>query len=219
LTGIVAILLLAAVAYVVYQLASGGGPGPSTPATVAVPNFVGDQIAAATTEAESLGITLVPTNQESSEVAGTILSQDPPEGTELASGGQVKVTVATPPGTVAVPDLKNQTERDAITILFANRLAPGVKSESYDPVVPEGLVVSQTPTAGTPVAPQSAVDYVLSLGPEPTPSPTPSPTPTPTPEPTPTPTPEPTPAPTPEPTPTPEVTLPPEPPVESPLPP
>ena len=55
-------------------------------------------------------------------------------------------------------------------------------------------MISQSPSAGIAVAPETPVDYVLSEGPEPTPSPTPTPAPTPharRPTPTPTPTPAP----------------------------
>ncbi|HEX5148868.1 MAG TPA: PASTA domain-containing protein, partial [Candidatus Limnocylindrales bacterium] len=226
LTGIIAIILLAAVAFVVFQFASGANPGPSTPGTVTVPNFVGDDIAAATREAESLGITLTPTDQESTERAGTILSQEPAEGRELQVGGEVKVQVAQPAGTVTVPELRLGSEVDAITKLFAAGLTRGTKTEAYDPVVPLDLIISQDPFPGASVPRDTPVNYVVSLGPEPTPSPSPTPTPTPTPEPTPpptpTPTPEPTPTPTPEPTPpptpTPEVTPAPVPPIESPAP-
>jgi tRNA A-37 threonylcarbamoyl transferase component Bud32 len=197
LTGIIAIALLAGVAFLVFQLASGGNPGPSAPATVLVPNFVGDDINAATQEADGLGIHLVPTPVESTEAAGRILSQSPAEGEQIASGGDVRVEVAQLAGTVAVPELRLSSERDAITMLFAAGLRPGTRTESFDPVVPVDLIVSQVPPFGVSVPRDTPIDYVISLGPEPTASPSA----TPTPEPTPTPTPEPTPTPTPEATP------------------
>ncbi len=221
LTGLLAIVLLAGVAYVVFQLASGANPGPSAPpGLVTVPNFVGDNIENATQEAQSLGITLMPTNVTSTLAAGTILDQDPAEGSEIPEGGEVRVSVATPVGTVPVPDLRLRTERDALTLIFAAGLSPGVSTAAFDPIVPAGLVASQEPPALTPVPSGTAVSYTISKGPDvtPSPSPSPSPTPTPTPEPTLPPTPEPTLPPTPEPTIeiTPEPTLPPEPPAEAP---
>jgi serine/threonine-protein kinase len=211
LTGIVAIALLAGVAYLVFQLASGANPGPSAPGTVVVPNFIGDDINAATEEADRLGIHLVPTPVESTETAGRILTQEPAEGEEIASGGDVAVTVAQLAGTVAVPELRLSSERDAITMLFAAGLKPGTRTDSFDPVVPINLIISQVPPFGASVPRDTPIDYVISLGPEPTPSPTPQPTPTPTPEPTPTPTPTPEPTPEPTPPPTPEPTPPPTP--------
>jgi beta-lactam-binding protein with PASTA domain len=107
-----------------------------------------------------------------------------------------------------MPDLRNKTEAQAVREIVTAGLALGIKTEAFDPVVPIGLVVTQSPAPGVVVAKNSPVDYTISKGPEPTPSPTPSPTPTPVPTPTPTPvpTPRPTPVPTPQPTPTPEPT-------------
>ncbi len=218
LTGIIAIVLLAAVAFVVFQLASGANPGPDeSPGVVTLPNFIGDNIEAATAEATRLGITLTPEPvQDATVVEGTIVAQDPPEGTEIRADDPVRVSVATAPGMVSVPDLSKRPEADAITLLFSLDLRPGVKTEAFDAVVPASLVSAQDPLPGTPVPPGTVVNYTISKGPEPTPTPTPSPTPTPTPD-QPTPTPEP-PTPTPEPpTPTPEPPTPsPEPTIEVP---
>jgi eukaryotic-like serine/threonine-protein kinase len=217
LTGIIAIALLAGVAYLVFQLGLGGGvtPDPSeSPGLVTVPDFVNDQFTEAALEAERLGITLIPTSVESSATPGTILAQEPGEGAQIQPGGSVNVdVVATPAATVQVPDLTRLTEVDAITAIFNAQLTRGARGEIFDPIIPEGSIISQDPPPLTAVTPLTPVNYVVSLGPEPTPTPsptptpTPEPTPTPTPEPTPTPTPEPTPTPTPEPPPTPEPTL------------
>ncbi len=145
LTGIVAIALLAGVAFVVFQLGLGGSPGPGeSPGLVSVPNFVGKQIAAATTEAEALGITLKPRSEESTEAdAGTIIDQSPAEGVEIASGGSVDVTVAASAATVQVPDLRSKTEVDAVAAIFAAQLTRGTRTEMTDPVIPEGAIITQ----------------------------------------------------------------------------
>ena len=203
IAGIVAIALLVAVAFLVFQMASGG----RTPVEqVTVPNFVGMTAVAAGESAQQLGITLTPTAQVASDQPeGTVLAQDPPAGTRIDQGGAVKITVATGVGTVPVPDLKQKTEQQALQAINTAGLLVGLRTEAFDPLVPVGLVVTQSPSAGVVVAKLTPVDYVISKGPEPTPSPTPTPipTPTPTPVPTPTPTPVPTPTPTPVPTPTP----------------
>ena len=205
LAGAIAIALLAAIAFLVFQMLSGPDE-PAGPTEVTVPNFVGKLIETATREADGLGITLVPTSDTTSDQpVGTILSQDPPPESVVQTGAEVAVTVAAGVTQIPAPDLRNKTEAQAVAELIRIGLQPGIRTEAFDPVVPIGLVATQVPAPGVILARDSAVDYVMSLGPEPTPSPepTPTPTPTPTPEPTPTPTPTPTPAPTPEPTPTP----------------
>ena len=205
IAGIAAILLLAAIGFIVFQMLS----GPSTPATqqVAVPDFVGKLLAQATQEAESVGLKLDVTDQTSDQPVGTILAQIPGPDTMVDSGSTVRVTVASGVEQVPMPDLRNKTEALAVQEIVTAGLAPGAKTEAFDPTVPAGLVASQNPAPGVVVAKGSAVDYVISKGPEPTPSPTASPTPSPTPAPTPTPTPAPTPTPTPAPTPTPTPTV------------
>jgi serine/threonine-protein kinase len=205
LAGLIAIGLLAAVAFLVFQVLS-GPTTPTQPTDVEVPQFVGTLLADATREAEGLGLLLEPTNVPSDQPVGTIITQDPPEGTVVEPDSTVRVTVAQGLETVPTPNLRNKTEAQAVQEIVAAGLEPGVKTEEFDPTVPEGLVAAQNPAPGVVVAKGSPVDYTVSQGPEPTPSPTPTPTPTPTPSPTPTPTP--TAAPTPTPTPTPEVSLP-----------
>jgi serine/threonine-protein kinase len=213
--GLAALAMLAVVGFLVFQLLSpGGGTGPEpsgspspSVAIVVVPNFTEmEDVTEASAEAERLGLLLDQESQESTDQeVGTIVAQNPSPGTEVPVGSTVTITVISGPGEVAVPEIRNLTELDAADVLNENELVRGVRTEAFDPVVPEGSVISQNPAPGVRVDKGSAVDYVVSLGPEPsptpTPSPTPEPTPTPTPEPTPTPTPEPTPTPTPEPPP------------------
>jgi beta-lactam-binding protein with PASTA domain len=204
LTGIAAIALLAAIAFLAYQLVAGGGPGPSsTPEQVSVPNFVGQPFDTAKQTADGLGINLVQTSEESDQPVGTVLAQDLAVGTLIPKGGSVKLTVATSAALVPVPDLKNKTLSDAIQALVDAGLRSGAVTQAADPVVPVGFVASQSPSPGVGVARATPIDFVISTGPTPTPSPSPSPTPEPTPAPTPEPTPAPTPTPTPEPTPQP----------------
>jgi beta-lactam-binding protein with PASTA domain len=137
---------------------------------------------------------------QSSAAVGTVVSQDPPAGTTVDQGSTVNLTMAKSAQLTVVPDLRLRTESDALNILIDAGLRPGIRTDAFDPVVPLGAVVSQQPFAGEAVAPQTAINYVVSKGPEPTPSPAPTPEPTPTPRPaTPPPPPPPTPTPTPAP--------------------
>src|SRR4051794_31690204 len=169
--GILAIALLAAIAFLVFQLISGNRT--AAPTQVVVPNFVGTLVSAASTQADDLGITLDPTGQESNQAVGTILDQDPPPGRKIDKGSAVKVTVAAAAGTVPVPDVKNKPENEGLQALVDAGLKLGVRGEAFDPAVPAGSIVFQNPSAGIVVAKGTAVDWVVSKGPEPTPSPTP----------------------------------------------
>ena len=84
LAGIIAIGLLAAVAFLVFQLLS--GPSTNEPTEVEVPQFVGTLIADATREADGLGLLLEPVNVPSDQPVGTILTQDPAGGDRGRAG-------------------------------------------------------------------------------------------------------------------------------------
>lgn len=205
IAGALALLLLAAVAFLVVQMLGGSAtPAPSTQVTV--PNFVGRTLEVATIEADGLGITLVPTTEPSDQPVGTILRQDTAEGALVAPGARVAVVVAAGIETVPVPDLRNKSESQALQLISEAGLTLGQRTTAFDEIVPIGSIASQSHPPGSVVAKGTAIDYVVSDGPEPTPSPTPEPTPSPTPTPTPTPAPTPTPTPTPQPTPAPTPT-------------
>jgi len=201
--GIAALLILAAVAFIVFRLLS--SPGTSPAAQVTVPDFVNLSLTQAQALATQNGLTVSPaaTAAPSGVIADTVLSQNPAAGTKIDKGGTVNLTIAAGAQTVAVPDLRGKPETEAFNILAAAGLSLGPKTDAFAPVVPLGSVISQSPPAGVLVNKGTPISYVLSNGPEPSPSlapsPSPSPSPTPTPPPTPTPTPPPTPTPTPAP--------------------
>ncbi len=72
--------------------------------------------------------------------------------------------VVSPPALVAVPDITGMTQANAVAALRAAGLAEGVITQSASATVPLGQVISQNPTAGTDVAPGTAVSFVVSLG-------------------------------------------------------
>ncbi|MDP2349992.1 MAG: PASTA domain-containing protein, partial [Chloroflexota bacterium] len=124
-----------------------------------------------------------------------VLSQQPLAGQAVDAGAQVNLIVARGKTATVVPGLRGKTEAEALQLIVSEGLIVGTRAEAFDPLIPLGSVVDQSPGPGQLMAPGSPVAYVVSMGPEPSPSPTPSPTPTPTPSPTPMPTPPPTPVP------------------------
>lgn len=202
--GILGLLILVIVGFLVFRLLSTDTPSVSpAPGTVTLPSFVGQTLENAEATAAGLGITLQPTFVPSNDQPDqTIISQDPPTGTEVERGSTVRVEVVSGRAFVAVPDVVGIPEADAIAAITGANLRVGVRTDAFDDEIPAGSVISTSIPAGTEVPTNQEISYVVSRGPEPTPSPTPSPTAEPTPAPTPAPTPPPTPAPTPTPVPT-----------------
>ena len=83
-------ILLALIAFLVFQLASGGGGArPSeSPVAVTVPNFVGQLVTDAQRVADQQGITLTTTGVPSDQPDGTILTQDQPAGTVIPAAAR-----------------------------------------------------------------------------------------------------------------------------------
>jgi serine/threonine-protein kinase len=201
--GILALIVLVAAGVLGYRLLTGSGGGSAetpAPGQVTVPNFVDQQFAAAQSTALGLGIEVYQKEfvQSSDQPEGTVTAQDTAAGTSVAQGTRIGLTVVSGRELVAVPDLRNLTESEALRALVDAGLEPGERTEEPDDIVAEGSVVSQSPRAGVEVPKGTSIDYVVSSGPEATPTPSPSPSPSPTPTPEPTPTPAPTPTPTPE---------------------
>jgi serine/threonine-protein kinase len=168
---------------------------------VTLPKFVDMTLTDAQDQAAALHISIVVagTTERTDVDPNIVLTQDPAEGVPVPEGSEVSVTVSRGAAAVPVPDLRTKPENEALQLLARANLSIGTRTTAFDPTVPKNSVVSQSPAPGVIVAPGTAVDYVVSDGPQPTPTPTPAPTPTPTPAPTPTPTPVPTPTPTPAP--------------------
>ena len=89
---------------------------------------------------------------------GTAIRTDPPVGTPLAPGSAIKLYISSGPQQVPVPDVVDDTEGAARNALTALNLKVEVTYEDRpagDPMI--GKVISQSPVAGTQVAPQTTI--------------------------------------------------------------
>lgn len=70
-------------------------------------------------------------------------------------------------GPVAVPNVVGLTLANAVSAITSIGLTIGTETTAYSPTIPAGSVISQSPTAGSPVATGTPVSLVISLGPAP----------------------------------------------------
>ncbi|MGZ8528643.1 MAG: Stk1 family PASTA domain-containing Ser/Thr kinase, partial [Candidatus Limnocylindrales bacterium] len=192
IAGLLGLGILAAVGFLAFKLLTGGSA--PTAEQVIVPDFVGQTLEQARPLAEAKSLVLVATKfvKSQDQPEGTITEQAPGPDAAVAKGATINVTVVTGQALVGIPDLRNLTLAEALKALVQAGLTPGAQTDAFDPSVPLGSVISTSPSTGTQVATGTIVDYVLSKGPEPTPTLSPTPAPTPTAEPTPPPTSAPT---------------------------
>ncbi|MEU6317257.1 Stk1 family PASTA domain-containing Ser/Thr kinase [Streptomyces sp. NPDC047009] len=113
---------------------------------VAVPNVISKDVNAATQQLESKGFQVKTKQSESSQAAGTVLSQNPDPGTELEKGSTVTLEVAKAAETTTVPDVTGQTCDQAKQQIQANNLTPGdcTDVDTADPNL-VGKVVQTSP--------------------------------------------------------------------------
>jgi beta-lactam-binding protein with PASTA domain len=137
------------------------------PAPVTVPDVVGEDQDDASAAIAGVGLTVVVEQMPSETVpAGEVISQTPAAGTEVSPGSTVTIVVSTGPAPVIVPDVVGDEEADATDTLEEAGVTVSITREPSD-TVPAGEVISQTPAAGTEVAPGTTVTIVVSTGPAP----------------------------------------------------
>ena len=131
------------------------------PITVTVPNVVGLQQSLASSVLASSGLTTgVVTPQASPLPIGQVISQAPIAGSTVASGSAVNLVVSAGGPYVLL--------QDAIRIAVnADLIVTQPIQWAYDPLVPYGYVISQSPAAGVVTPPFTPVYFVASLGPAP----------------------------------------------------
>lgn len=137
-----------------------------TATQVAVPKLAGQTQTQAETNLTSLGlkvgtVTRLPVAQGP---VGVVVAQKPISGAPVFRGSPVKLTV-TVQKMVPVPDLRGQTEAQAIAALTQAGLKIGKPAPVFNSVVPAGQVLTQSPGPGKNIAAGSVVDLNFSQGP------------------------------------------------------
>ena len=117
---------------------------------------------------EAKGLKAVVVEETSEDVeAGKIVRMEPED--KAALGDSVTLYVSTGPEVevTPVPDLYGKTENEAAALLTEAGLLTGEISRAHDASVPAGQVISQGIEKDTDAELGTAVDLVVSLGPEP----------------------------------------------------
>ena len=131
---------------------------------IAVPGVAGLTQGSASNALTGAGLVVGTVTQEYSltVASGKVISQSVAAGTQVLPGELVDLVVSL--GGIAVPDVVGASQSAAATVLTGAQLVVGTISEQYSVTVPVGAVAAQTPAAGTPVLPGTAVDLALSRG-------------------------------------------------------
>jgi serine/threonine-protein kinase len=167
-----ALLLVGGVILALRIFTAGTGPDNN----VKVPNLSTLTLAEAIPIAEGLGlrVQVVERVTSSDQPVDTILSQSPGSETLVPLNTIIEVRVVAGSGFVVVPDIRGLSEADGIAALATAKLVRGATFSEYSDTAPAGELIQQNPRPGVQVSSGTAVNLVISLGPEPSPSPSPS---------------------------------------------
>ena len=138
--------------------------GPGSPAVM--PQVVGLSLSDAESRLAEEELVADVTYVDSTEEADTVIGQDIAEGEEVERGSSVGLTVSNGISGPEMPDLIGITRRIA-ELTLANRGITATITEEYDDEVPVNEVIYQYPVEGTIITENTAVELIISLGPEP----------------------------------------------------
>jgi len=141
-----------------------GTPVDLVVSAVIVPNVVGQMQTDANSVVIGGGLTVGDLTYEYNDTitAGIVLQQSPDGNTIAALGSEVDMLVSA--GRPTVPDLVSLTQADANAALSSVTLTVGTMTYEYNDTIASGIVLQQSPSAGTVVLVGSSVDIVVSLG-------------------------------------------------------
>ncbi len=159
----IAVLFAAVLVGSLWYAFAGTGGGISVPS-----DLVGMKASAAASAVAAAGLHSKVSDQVFSEIipAGMIISTDPGGGGKIKAGGFVAFVVSKGPERYPVPAIKGLTKDAAFSLLQRNNLTIGTISESFSPTMAEGKIIASSPKAGTPVRRDTAIDLVMSKGPD-----------------------------------------------------
>ncbi len=96
---------------------------------------------------------------------GTVLAQRPGSGSTVPIHSTVALTISKGLKPVVVPDITSEVVSDATGELHGRNLVLAIAERDQSDQIAAGVVLSQSPAAGTPVDPGSTVSVTVSAGP------------------------------------------------------
>jgi beta-lactam-binding protein with PASTA domain/predicted Ser/Thr protein kinase len=131
------------------------------PKPVAIPPVVGVPYEQAAAELQAAGFAVARRDVESHDPKGTVVQEDPSANTLAAKGSTVTLYVSKGPTQSVVPDVSSFSRADAIATVRNSGFKVVVdESDVSDPSL-DGVVLFQTPTAGTSVDPGTTVTITV----------------------------------------------------------
>ncbi len=126
------------------------------PKPVGVPDVTGQPYANAESFLRGQNFSVARVDIQNDAAQGTVVSEDPPPGTQVPKGSKITLSVSTGPATSQVPDVTQQPEAAAEKILTQAGFNVATVTETVTDQTQDGIVQSEDPSPGT-IAKQGAV--------------------------------------------------------------
>lgn len=163
------VILLAAASWLAYSYFSPAKDGDNSKveeSMVKVPDVAGKPRDEAIAELEGLGFQVAVSDEPSPDFKrGDVISTNPAPGSELQRGTLITLNVSSGKEVTDVPDLTNMDPQEAQAALEETglELNSDIRRESSEDV-PEGVIISQHPAAGSQLSKGSKVTITVSTG-------------------------------------------------------
>jgi len=143
------------------------GPAePAAPDLVTVPELVGLTRDEATDLLQQEGLDITLREETSTEVAeGTVIRTEPASGEEVEPGTRVILFISAGPEQFPIPNVINLDIEQARATLAESEFEVGEETLQDSQDFAEGIVISQSPSAGNQAAPGTLINLVVSSGP------------------------------------------------------
>ncbi len=165
---IVGIIILILIVFIARKVMDVGESSLSensvVPQNKALQDVRGQSFESAKAALEAEGYVVQSRNEASDSVAsGKVIGTEPAAGSMVPSGYTITLVVSSGSGNISVPGVVNVSAAEAKVVLENLGLVMSLTQGTSD-TVPSGSVISQSPEAGSMVAPGSTVNVVISTG-------------------------------------------------------
>jgi serine/threonine-protein kinase len=115
---------------------------------IPVPDVTGQPYLNAKSALEGQGFVVRRVDVQSDQAPGTVVSTDPQPTTPSSKGATITLSVSKGPANAQVPDVTNQNQATAESLLTGAGLTPSVVLQAVTDPSQDGIVIDQNPAAG-----------------------------------------------------------------------
>jgi serine/threonine-protein kinase len=115
---------------------------------VPVPDVTGQPYLNAKSALEGQGFTVSRVDVQSDSAPGVVVATEPVAGTEVSKGSKITLQVSKGPATTTIPDVRQQNQATAESLLAGAGLTPSVIYQPVNDPSQDGIVIDQNPAPG-----------------------------------------------------------------------